>query len=226
MHLALCRKWEYLELGNGLLSLVNNNFLNFIFLCYKQSWRTTYTWVYHLKTSRVGGISFWFHFCSSYNNDIFHIHLSHSPLSRVQTPLSPEGPVVWRPISANPGLNFYPCFFSFRSKAFFRTIFSILFRASNHLPWVSETISTVFGFCQVFIVTRCSWLRPSVNTWGKPLIPRVQIIKLWTKRIKLNLLFKLSYLNWNFALTLGYLNPALNNPAQNFFQAYNSYAIS
>ena len=33
------------------------------------------------------------------------------------------------------------------------------------------------------------------------------------KRIKLNLLFKLSYLNLNFALTLGYLNPALNNPA-------------
>ena len=33
------------------------------------------------------------------------------------------------------------------------------------------------------------------------------------KRIKLNLLFKLPYLNSNFALTLGYLNPALNNPA-------------
>ena len=27
------------------------------------------------------------------------------------------------------------------------------------------------------------------------------------------MLFKLSYLNLNFALTLGYLNPALNNPA-------------
>ena len=35
------------------------------------------------------------------------------------------------------------------------------------------------------------------------------------KRIKLNLLFKLSYLSSNFALTLGYLNPASNNPAQN-----------
>ena len=35
-----------------------------------------------------------------------------------------------------------------------------------------------------------------------------------TKKTKLNLLFKLSYLNSNFALTLGYLNPALNNPAQ------------
>ena len=27
------------------------------------------------------------------------------------------------------------------------------------------------------------------------------------------MLFKLSYLSLNFALTLGYLNPALNNPA-------------
>ena len=29
----------------------------------------------------------------------------------------------------------------------------------------------------------------------------------------MNLLFKLSYLNSNFALTLGYFNPALNIPA-------------
>ena len=40
------------------------------------------------------------------------------------------------------------------------------------------------------------------------------IINLLTKRIEVNLLFKLSYLNSNFALTLGYLNPALNDPAQ------------
>ena len=33
------------------------------------------------------------------------------------------------------------------------------------------------------------------------------------KRIKLHLHFKLSYLNSNFVLTLGYVNPALNNPA-------------
>ena len=39
-------------------------------------------------------------------------------------------------------------------------------------------------------------------------------MNLLRKRIKLNLLFKLSYLNSNFALTLGclYLNPTLNNP--------------
>ena len=38
-------------------------------------------------------------------------------------------------------------------------------------------------------------------------------INLMTERIKVNLLFKPSNLNSNFALTLGYFNPALNNPA-------------
>ena len=37
------------------------------------------------------------------------------------------------------------------------------------------------------------------------------IINLSTKRIKTEMLFKLSNLNSNLALTLGYLNPALNN---------------
>ena len=39
------------------------------------------------------------------------------------------------------------------------------------------------------------------------------IINLSTKRIKTEMLFKLSNLNSNLALTLGYLNPALSNPA-------------
>jgi len=39
---------------------------------------------------------------------------------------------------------------------------------------------------------------------------------LWTKRIETELLFKLLTLNSNLALTLGYLNPALNNSAQMF----------
>ena len=39
------------------------------------------------------------------------------------------------------------------------------------------------------------------------------IIKLKATKIKLNLLFKLSYLSSNFTLTLGYLNPASSNPA-------------
>ena len=43
-----------------------------------------------------------------------------------------------------------------------------------------------------------------------------QIIKLWAKRTKLNLAFKLSYLICNFELTLHYLNPALNNSVQMF----------
>ena len=41
-------------------------------------------------------------------------------------------------------------------------------------------------------------------------------MNLLTKRIKLNFLFNPSYLNSNFALTLGYLNPPLNNPARDF----------
>ena len=40
--------------------------------------------------------------------------------------------VVRRPISANTGLNFNLGFFFFCSKEFFRIIFSILFRPSNH----------------------------------------------------------------------------------------------
>ena len=43
-----------------------------------------------------------------------------------------QGPVVRRPISANPGLNFNPGLSFFLSKAFSRTIFSILFRVANH----------------------------------------------------------------------------------------------
>ena len=42
------------------------------------------------------------------------------------------GPLVQRPVSANPGLNFNPGLFFFSSKAFSLTIFSILFRVANH----------------------------------------------------------------------------------------------
>ena len=45
---------------------------------------------------------------------------------------SNQGPVVQRPISANPGLNFNLGFFFFCSEAFSRIIFSILFRASTY----------------------------------------------------------------------------------------------
>ena len=44
----------------------------------------------------------------------------------------PQDPVVRRPISTNPGLNFNPGLLFFSSKAFSRTIFSILFRVANH----------------------------------------------------------------------------------------------
>ena len=47
-------------------------------------------------------------------------------------PQKVQGPVVRRPISANPGLNFNPGLFFVSSKAFSRTILSILFRVANH----------------------------------------------------------------------------------------------
>ena len=43
-----------------------------------------------------------------------------------------QGPVVWRLISTNLGLNFNPGFFSFCSKVFPQIILAILFSISNH----------------------------------------------------------------------------------------------
>ena len=40
------------------------------------------------------------------------------------------------------------------------------------------------------------------------------MIKLYTKRIKTEMLFKLSNLNSNVVQTMGYLKPALSNSAQ------------
>ena len=44
------------------------------------------------------------------------------------------------------------------------------------------------------------------------------MIKLQAKRFELNFLFKLSELTSNYMLTLGYLNPDLNNLGQMIFQ--------
>ena len=49
-------------------------------------------------------------------------------------------------------------------------------------------------------------------------------MKLLTNRIKLNLPFKLSYLNSNFEL--GYHNPALNNPALKIKKEYRGLGSS
>ena len=43
-----------------------------------------------------------------------------------------QGPIVRTPVSANPGLNFNLGFFFLVCKEFFRIVFSILFRLSNH----------------------------------------------------------------------------------------------
>ena len=53
--------------------------------------------------------------------------------------------VVRRPISANPGSNFNPGLFFFSSKAFSRTIFSIIFRVANH-QIVDKKNETEFAF--------------------------------------------------------------------------------
>ena len=55
------------------------------------------------------------------------------------------GPVVRRPISAYPGLNFNPGLFFFSSKPFSRTIFSIIFRVANH-QIVDKKNDTEFAF--------------------------------------------------------------------------------
>ena len=46
------------------------------------------------------------------------------------------------------------------------------------------------------------------------------------KRISLNLLFKLSFLNSNHPQTLGYLNPALNNPTRPSAALLQSFVFS
>ena len=43
-----------------------------------------------------------------------------------------KGPVVWKPISANPGLNFNMGFLFFCSETCSWIIFSVRYRVSNH----------------------------------------------------------------------------------------------
>ena len=54
-------------------------------------------------------------------------------------------PVVRKPISDNPGLNFNGCFFFFCSKAFYQIILTILFGAPYH-PIVGKKNYTTFTF--------------------------------------------------------------------------------
>ena len=56
------------------------------------------------------------------------------------------GPVVRRPVSANPGLNFILGFFFFCSEAFSRIIISILFRAFSTYQIVGKKNTTEFAF--------------------------------------------------------------------------------
>ena len=76
------------------------------------------------------------------------------------------------------------------------------------------TVSRAQLFERRLALTRVSFHQKHSIEWFSLLFLEYPIVKLWAKRIKLNLIFKLSYLSSNFALTLGYLNPASNNPAQ------------
>ena len=58
--------------------------------------------------------------------------------------LKKSGPVVRTPVSATLGLNFNPGFFFFLSKALYRIIFSILFRASNPLQAKRIKLNLIF----------------------------------------------------------------------------------
>ena len=66
-----------------------------------------------------------------YNKDSFSIFVL-GEMSYTSSVSNQQGLVVWRPISANPGLNVNPGLFFFSSKAFSWTILSILFRVANH----------------------------------------------------------------------------------------------
>ena len=93
---------------------------------------------------------------------------------------SDQGPVVRRPISANPGLNFNLGFYFSLFKSCLRIIFSIYFQSIQSKNWRQKDFSWIF-------------------------------------------FFKLSDLKSNFILILGYLNPALNNPAQEYY--YSSLTV-
>ena len=99
-------------------------------------------------------------------------------------PITDQGPVVRRLISANPRLNFNLDFFIPLFKCFVGIVFLVLYRASNnHI--LDKKNSTEF------------------------------------------FLLKLSDLKSDFTLTLGYLNLALNNPAQyyTFFDQLGNISI-
>ena len=72
-------------------------------------------------------------------------------------------------------------------------------------------------FCKVLLQIRAHLCLKAFLGSFSPFYMEHPIIKLVTKRIILNFLWNLSDLKSDFTLTLGYLNPALNNPALNNF---------
>ena len=79
-------------------------------------------------------------------------------------------------------------------------------------PVVRRSISASPGF--LFLVFKSIF-------WDNFLLYlELSIINLKTERVKTEMLFNLSNLNSNLALTLGYLNSALNNSAQNYSELF------
>ena len=85
---------------------------------------------------------------------------------RIEPNKKDRGPVVRRPISANPGLDFNLFFFSFLLKAFCRIIFSVLFKVSNHQIVAKRIqLNMLFKLSYLksyFILTR-GYLNPALN---------------------------------------------------------------
>ena len=115
-------------------------------------------------------------------------------------------PVVQMPINVKPRVKFNPGFFSFCSKAFSRIIFSVILQNAKQSAFFLK-ISKKKVKCGARVVRA-----RNTDCFAVQIFLRSLIINLLKKAIKLNLLFKLSYLNSNFALNLGYFN--------SYFQLY------
>ena len=92
-----------------------------------------------------------------------------------------HGPGVRRLISVNPGLNFNPGFFFFRLKAFYRTIFPILFRSSNHQAADQRELNWVC-FASVYICIQISWVLTLIWT-TRPGSIRFDFYLVWNRPI-------------------------------------------
>ena len=98
----------------------------------------------------------------------------------------------------------------------------IMSHHGSHVLWFAQSCAysmtrEIGFFCKVLLQIRAHLCSKAFLGSFSPFYMEHPIIKLLTKRIILNFLWNLSDLKSDFTLTLGYLNPALNNPALNNF---------